>query len=813
MAQRRSSIALPAVLLWLLILLYAGYFAWYTSQRHQTLHSYTADLGLIDQPLWNTLHGRFMEVTWGERQQPRLAEHFEPLLIPLAAVFWLWDDVRALLILQTVALALGALPVFWLGRDLFRRAVAGEGAAPWLGLAFALVYLLAPHLQAANVADVHADPFFVTPFLLAFWYARQRRWRWLWVWAVAALLVKENLPLLLFTFGLYLFFGPGCGAEAGSGSGRLSLAAPQRRHALALTVAGLAWFLIATFLIVAPLARQYFGTEGPVYLASRFDGGLLASLARLGQPERWRYLFGLLAAAGFLPLLAPEVLFIGLPVLLANLLSNFPGQYSGEQHYSAPLVPIFIVAAVAGAARLYALFTPYAPRLSPSRRSLILALIAAWLLAWSAGYHALYGWTPLARRTERFAATPHTRLLPRFLAQIPAAAPVSASPALQPHLAHRPVAYAFPVVGQAEYVLVDVTGVPGAHPNDVRARIDELLAAPWSLLDAADGFVLLQTPRPPLPERPAALPAGFYTFALADQAAPQHPRLVDFAGAIHFLGFDVEDRPFQRQTRLRLYWRAVQPVPAGVQLWPLVYDDFGRPLTDPGLQPAVATVWYPPERWQPGQVVVTELLPQDYGPRFHLAVAVVGGDFNDPARRAPIAAAGDSTLHVRYAGDTWAQVGSFRRGGWGLSSLAPQPALAPFEPLQADFAAAGLRLTGVRLEKTAGGEGSAIQVALRWQAGSPPQEDYTVFLHLLNPQGGVVAQRDAQPAWLAPWPTSRWPAGEPVLDGRRLALPATLPPGQYELRVGLYRWAGGAVERLPLADGAESVAVGRVTLP
>jgi len=109
---------LPSLLLTFLILVYAVYFSWYTINRHNTLHSYAADLSLIDQPMWNTVlgPGGFMELTWGDHQQPRLAEHFEPILVPLALLFFLWDDVRVLLIAQSVALALGALPVFWIAK-------------------------------------------------------------------------------------------------------------------------------------------------------------------------------------------------------------------------------------------------------------------------------------------------------------------------------------------------------------------------------------------------------------------------------------------------------------------------------------------------------------------------------------------------------------------------------------------------------------------------------------------------------------------------------------------------------------------------
>ena len=130
--SRRTAVSAPVVLLGVLILSYAVFFSAYSLQRHATFNTYAADLSYIDQPMWNTLHGRFLERTLGDRQAPRVAEHLEPILLPLSLAFLIWNDVRAILILQTLALALGAVPVFWLacsvlGRD--AEAVPEDGPA------------------------------------------------------------------------------------------------------------------------------------------------------------------------------------------------------------------------------------------------------------------------------------------------------------------------------------------------------------------------------------------------------------------------------------------------------------------------------------------------------------------------------------------------------------------------------------------------------------------------------------------------------------------------------------------------------------
>jgi hypothetical protein len=73
-----------------------------------------------------------------------------------------------------------------------------------------------------------------------------------------------------------------------------------------------------------------------------------------------------------------------------------------------------------------------------------------------------------------------------------------------------------------------------------------------------------------------------------------------------------------------------------------------------------------------------------------------------------------------------------------------------------------------------------------------------VFVHLVAPDGTVVAQSDAQPSWVVPWPTSHWLPGRPALDSHQLPLPADLPPGRYEVQAGLYHWE--TLERLPVLD-------------
>ena len=84
-----------------------------------------------------------------------------------------------------------------------------------------------------------------------------------------------------------------------------------------------------------------------------------------------------------------------------------------------------------------------------------------------------------------------------------------------------------------------------------------------------------------------------------------------------------------------------------------------------------------------------------------------------------------------------------------------------------------------------GRPGDALAVHLRWNAETGHLARYTVFVHLLDTNGRLQAQSDAEPD-SGRFPTSSWLAGELIDDVHTLGLPSKLAPGSYTLRVGLY---------------------------
>jgi hypothetical protein len=102
------------------------------------------------------------------------------------------------------------------------------------------------------------------------------------------------------------------------------------------------------------------------------------------------------------------------------------------------------------------------------------------------------------------------------------------------------------------------------------------------------------------------------------------------------------------------------------------------------------------------------------------------------------------------------------------------------EPAGATEAVFGdlIQLDGYTVEPAEPGPGQSVRVTLYWQALASILPDYTVFIHLRQPDGSTVAQADHRPLGNL-FPMSLWPVGQTIRETSELALPADLPPGDY----------------------------------
>ena len=110
-------------------------------------------------------------------------------------------------------------------------------------------------------------------------------------------------------------------------------------------------------------------------------------------------------------------------------------------------------------------------------------------------------------------------------------------------------------------------------------------------------------------------------------------------------------------------------------------------------------------------------------------------------------------------------------------------------------------LTGFKLNPD-----EQLTVDLYWRSLKETETDITVFVHLFNEAGELVAQHDSWPQAGA-YPASLWLPPEIVKDTHTLLA----PPGLYSLAIGLYQAETG--ERLRLSDGSDAFILEDVELP
>src|SRR6266496_2424900 len=113
---------------------YAVGFAALSVLRHSAFITGRFDLGNMVQAVWSTAHGHLLRMTDLHGDQiSRLAAHVDPILVLFTPLWWIWPSPNMLLVVQAVAIALGAVPVYLLASKHLGSGRAGAG--------FALAYL------------------------------------------------------------------------------------------------------------------------------------------------------------------------------------------------------------------------------------------------------------------------------------------------------------------------------------------------------------------------------------------------------------------------------------------------------------------------------------------------------------------------------------------------------------------------------------------------------------------------------------------------------------------------------------------------
>lgn len=230
--------------------------------------------------------------------------------------FLIWPSYEWLLILTKIALALAAIPIFYLSRKHF-----GTG----ISLLLVAIYLFnGTIISQAGAGHVSEEDFLPVLFISAFYFWHSKRFLLFLLFALLALTVREDIGVVLALLGALSLFK------------RYSL-----KWWLIPSATGITWFLIMSFWVV-----PHFNPSGYIRAFALFgdlgesDSGLFSSL--LSEPwtffqtiifteNHLAFIYELVLSLGFgIPLLS-SVFILALPAIFEILLLNDPN----ISHYNA----------------------------------------------------------------------------------------------------------------------------------------------------------------------------------------------------------------------------------------------------------------------------------------------------------------------------------------------------------------------------------------------------------------------------------------------------------------------------------------------
>ena len=457
-------------LLWTAIGAYAAGFSALSILRHRAFSTGRFDLGNMVQAVWSTAHGHPLQITGLRGDQiSRLGAHFDPILAAFAPLWLAWPSPDMLLVAQAVAVALGALPVFWLARK--------HLGSDRIALGFALAYLIYPPTQWLTLNEFHPVALACPLLLYAIWFLDEGRLVPFAACAIVAATTKEEIALVVAGLGIWY-----------------ALAHGRRWTGAAVAAASVAAALIAIEVVI-----PHFNRAGTSSFLTRYSevGSTPGGIVHTALTDPWKivttaatgrglgYLAQLVLPLALLVVLAPLALIAVVPELAVNLLSAATTQTSIRFHYTAGLIPVLIAAAVFGAKRL-------PPRIPVATIVVVTALAANYLL----GPVPLWRYFPGGEQHQARAAdvSEHDRIAARALRLIPPHAVVSATNSLGAHLSARRRVLSFPYLQDAQWVAADETA-PGyadrLAPLPTAVQLSWLRRNPeWRLVFERDGILI-----------------------------------------------------------------------------------------------------------------------------------------------------------------------------------------------------------------------------------------------------------------------------------------------------------------------------------
>jgi len=442
-------------------------YAAFSCIRYAGFGSSGYDLGIFTQAVWH--YSRFEAPISTIRELPNiLGDHFHPIVIALAPLFWIWPSPYMLLLAQAALIAISIIPIW-----LFVRRRLDAAPSYLLVSSYALFW----GVVNAVAFDFHEVAFAVPLIATAIWLIDIKRWTPFY-WTIAGLLlVKEDQAILVVFFGLYL------------------LLKKYWRPALVCVLSGIVWFLLTTKVLIpyfagAPFAHWSYTQLGPDAMSALWTAIThpLTVVALLTTPvaklvTAWQLFSPFL----LLSFLSPLVI-LTIPLILERFLSTNSHYWLQVFHYSATISPIIALSAADGLSRLAKHLQSRHKRLLVLTATIVILLLNVWGLATTEfRYFA---------KPEFYNLADNQRLGQQALDHVPADASVTAQDGLLPRLANRRSIFVLrPNAPLTDYVVAsDRVSTGLANISEVQVLLNKYVEIGYEPVFEQDGWLVLRRP-------------------------------------------------------------------------------------------------------------------------------------------------------------------------------------------------------------------------------------------------------------------------------------------------------------------------------
>ncbi len=283
------------------------------------------DLAIFNQVFYNSSLGNLYNFTIHPTSY--LGDHFEIIIFLLIPFYSLFKSPITLLFLQTLFLALAAVPLYLIAKKYLN---------PWQTLLIIFLYLFNPVTLNINLFEFHAlalVPFFI---FWTFYFYDQNKFKTFLIFAVLSLFIREDVSFIIFMFGILAILD-------------------RKKIKWILTPVFLSVFYFFTALkIVAYFASsqsykfliyyQWLG-ETPLEIFKNFFLKFPLVLQHIFTLTNLELILGFFLVFLFIPLFRPKYLLLSLGMFAQIILGFASGELILRTHYGA----IFLTALSIGA--------------------------------------------------------------------------------------------------------------------------------------------------------------------------------------------------------------------------------------------------------------------------------------------------------------------------------------------------------------------------------------------------------------------------------------------------------------------------------